>query len=146
MAGVRGVVVDSGVVMTLEFADLLRLIEERAAAFRGVVASAPGLEVPVPTCPGWTLVDLVRHLGAGRRRWAAIVAAGPGDAPPAGAAAVEAAAPPAEREALLDWWSASVRELLDALREAGPDRGCWTGWGRSQSPRTAGAVARHQLQ
>jgi hypothetical protein len=36
--------------------------------------------------------------------------------------------------------------MLDALREAGPDRGCWTWWGASQSPRTCGAVARHQLQ
>jgi hypothetical protein len=32
------------------------------------------------------------------------------------------------------------------LREAGPDRGCWTWWGPSQSPQTCGAVARHQVQ
>ncbi|MFF6981881.1 maleylpyruvate isomerase N-terminal domain-containing protein [Streptomyces sp. NPDC008343] len=31
-------------------------------------------------------------------------------------------------------------------REAGPDRGCLTWWGTSQSPQTCGAVARHQLQ
>jgi hypothetical protein len=37
-------------------------------------------------------------------------------------------------------------ELLDALRAAGPDRGCWTAWGTSQSPPTSGAVARRQLQ
>src|SRR5262249_42503921 len=43
-------------------------------------------------------------------------------------------------------FAASVRELLDALREAGPDRGCWTWWGASQAPQTSGAVARHQLQ
>jgi len=35
--------------------------------------------------------------------------------------------------------------MLDAMREAGPDRGCWTWWGRSQSPETSGAVARHQI-
>lgn len=38
------------------------------------------------------------------------------------------------------------QELLDALREAGPDRVGWTWWGASQSPQTCGAVARHQLQ
>jgi hypothetical protein len=38
------------------------------------------------------------------------------------------------------------RTLLDALREAEPNRGCWTWWGTSQSPQTSGAVARHQLQ
>ncbi|MCS7479379.1 maleylpyruvate isomerase family mycothiol-dependent enzyme [Umezawaea endophytica] len=129
---------------TPEFSDLLRLIDERSTAFRAAVASAPDLDVPVPTCPGWTVFDLVRHLGEGRRNWAATVAAGPGvvsrtmavDVPPA----------PREREALLEWMAASTRELLDALREAGPDRGCWVGWGDSQSPATCGAVARHQVQ
>ncbi len=86
--------------------------------------------------------DLVQHLGEGRRRWAATVAAGPADAPPT----ISAPAVPREREALLAWFAASTKELLDALREAGPDRGCWTWWGPSQSPQTSGAVARHQLQ
>ncbi|MFD0524021.1 maleylpyruvate isomerase N-terminal domain-containing protein [Paractinoplanes durhamensis] len=37
-------------------------------------------------------------------------------------------------------------EVLGALRAAGPDAGCWTWWDRAESPRTSGAVARHQLQ
>jgi uncharacterized protein (TIGR03083 family) len=127
---------------TLEFGDLLRLMDERSTAFRAAVASAPSLDVWVPTCPEWTLFDLVQHLGEGRRKWAATVAAGPADAP----AAVPAPVVPRERAALLDWFTASTAELLDALREAGPDRGCWTWWGSSQSPQTSGAVARHQLQ
>ncbi|MFI5494024.1 maleylpyruvate isomerase family mycothiol-dependent enzyme [Actinoplanes sp. NPDC051859] len=127
---------------TLDFADLLRLMDERSSAFRAAVAAAPSLDVQVLTCPEWTLFDLVQHLGEGRRRWAAIVAAGPADAPPA----VTAPAAPRERAALLDWFTASTTELLDALRAAGPDRGCWTWWGPSQSPQTTGAVARHQLQ
>lgn len=130
---------------TLEFPDLLRLIDERSIAFRAAVASAPSLDVRVPTCPEWTLFDLVQHLGEGRRKWAAIVAAGPADAPPDKTAWGVPAAP-REREALLDWWAASARRLLDALREFGPDRGCWTWWATSQSPQTAGAAARHQLQ
>jgi hypothetical protein len=36
--------------------------------------------------------------------------------------------------------------LLAALREAGPDRGCWTWWADGQSPQTCAAVAKHQLQ
>jgi uncharacterized protein (TIGR03083 family) len=131
---------------TLEFSDLLRLIDERSTAFRAAVASAPSLDVQVPTCPEWTLFDLVQHLGVGRRKWAAIVAAGPADVPPAKSAWEGATAAPREREALLAWLAASTQELLDALREAGPDRGCWTRWGGSQSPQTCGAVARHQLQ
>jgi uncharacterized protein (TIGR03083 family) len=129
---------------SLEFPELLRLIDEGSAAFLAAVASAPSLDVPVPTCPEWTLFDLVQHLGAGRRSWAATVAAGPA----ATAKVVWEGAPaaPRDREALLDWMAASTQQLLDALREAGPDRGCWVGWGDSQSPATCGAVARHQVQ
>ncbi|MFG3152502.1 maleylpyruvate isomerase family mycothiol-dependent enzyme [Streptomyces sp. NPDC048219] len=128
---------------TLTFPVLLRLIDERSAAFRAVVASAPSLDVQVPTCPEWTLFDLARHIGEGRRDWAATVAAGPA---PEKSAAEGAPAVPREREALPAWLAESTEHLLDALREAGPERGCWTWWGASQSPRTCGAVARHQLQ
>ncbi|WP_327316080.1 maleylpyruvate isomerase family mycothiol-dependent enzyme [Streptomyces sp. NBC_01235] len=128
---------------TLEFAALLRLIDERSTAFRAAVASAPSLDAQVPTCPEWTLFDLVQHLGEGRRSWAATVAAGPAAAK---SASEGAPAAPREREALLAWLTASTQQLLDALREAGPDRGCWTWWGTSESPQTSGAVARHQLQ
>jgi uncharacterized protein (TIGR03083 family) len=128
---------------TLEFPVLLQLIDERSTAFRTAVASAPSLDVQVPTCPEWTLFDLAQHLGEGRRAWAATVAAGPAAS---AKSASEGPAAPREREALLAWLAASTRQLLDALREAGPDRGCWTWWGTSQSPQTCGAVARHQLQ
>jgi uncharacterized protein (TIGR03083 family) len=121
---------------------LLRLIDDRSTAFRAAVASAPSLDVQVPTCPEWTLFDLVQHLGVGRRSWAATIAAGP-DAP---AKVLAEGVAPREREALLAWLAESTQELLDALREAGPDRGCWTWWDGSQSPHTCGAVARHQLQ
>jgi uncharacterized protein (TIGR03083 family) len=131
---------------TLEFPVLLRLIDERSAAFRAAVRSAPGLELQVPTCPEWTLPDLVQHLGEVHRFWAAAVNAGPAATPPPQSTAEGAGAAPREREALLAWSAASTRQLLDALRGAGPDRGCWTWWGASQSPQDSGAVARHQLQ
>ncbi|MEU9192774.1 maleylpyruvate isomerase family mycothiol-dependent enzyme [Streptomyces hundungensis] len=131
----------------LEFPDLLRLIDERSTAFRSVVAAAPGLDAQVPSCPGWTLFDLVKHLGGGDRFWAAIVGAGPADAPPAEAVAGRAALEvPQEREALLSWLDASTQLLLNALREAGPESGCWTWWPASQSPQTCGGTARHRVQ
>jgi uncharacterized protein (TIGR03083 family) len=127
---------------TLEFPVLLRLIDERSTAFRAAVASAPDLDAQVPTCPEWTLLDLVRHLGEVQRRWAANVAAGPADGP----APMTAPDAPREREALLAWSAESTEQLLSALREFGPDHDCWTWWGKSASPRTSGAVARHQVQ
>jgi uncharacterized protein (TIGR03083 family) len=132
---------------TLEFPDLLRLIDERSTAFRAAVAAAPGLDAQVPTCPGWTLFDLVKHLGGGDRFWAAVVGAGPADAPPAEAVAARAALEvPQERDALLTWLDASTQLLLGALRAAGPRSGCWTWWPASQSPQTAGGTARHRVQ
>ncbi|MEV6508545.1 maleylpyruvate isomerase family mycothiol-dependent enzyme [Streptomyces sp. NPDC051642] len=125
-----------------EFPVLLRLIDERSVAFRAAVASAPSLDAQVPTCPEWTLRDLVRHLGGVQRSWAGIVAAGPADARPD----VTVSEAPQERAALLAWSAESTEQLLGALREFGPDRGCWTWWAGSQSPRTSGAVARHQVQ
>ena len=128
----------------LEFPDLLRLIDERSGAFRAAVSSAPSLDVQVPTCPDWRLFDFARHIGEGRRTWAATVSDGPG----AIGKATADGAPPAPRvRAGLDTWLAeSTQELLEALQDSGPDRACWTWWGTSQSPQTCTAVARHQLQ
>ncbi|MCQ4211744.1 maleylpyruvate isomerase family mycothiol-dependent enzyme [Streptomyces longispororuber] len=124
------------------FTDLLRLIDDRATAFRAAIAAAPDLDAQVPTCPGWTLRDLAQHLGERRHFWAVTVAAGPADVPPT----VEPTPAPREREALLAWLADAFQRFLDALRTVGPDRACWTWWGASESPRTTGAVARHQLQ
>lgn len=107
---------------TLEFSALLHMVDERSAAFRSAAAAAPGLDVPVPSCPGWTVLDLVRHLGTGRRWRAAIVAAGPAEAPPA-KGAVQA---PDEPGALPARYAESNELLLSAPREAGPERACRT--------------------
>ena len=131
---------------TPEFPDLLKLIEERSSAFRAAIQSAPDLDVQVPTCPEWTLLDLARHLGGGQRRWAAIVTAGPDGGAPAKSSSQIGEAAPRERDALLAWLSESTQQLVDALHEVGPDRGCWTWWGDTESPETSGAVARHQVQ
>lgn len=131
---------------TPDFPELLRLLDERSGAFLALVAAAPDLDVPVPTCPGWTLFDLVQHVGQGRTRWATIVAVGPSDERPAGTAPADGADAPRDRDALQAWLADSVAELDAALLDAGPDRGCWAWWDDSQSPLTAGAVARHQLQ
>ncbi len=131
---------------SVQFPDLLRLIDERAVALRAAVTSAASPEMQVPTCPEWTLLELVQHLGNSHRRWAATVAAGPADSPPDEAVWKSSPATPSDRDALLRWSQESTTQLLSALRAAGRDRSCWTWWGAAQSPSTSGAVARHQLQ
>jgi uncharacterized protein (TIGR03083 family) len=129
---------------SLDFESLLRLIDERSTAFRAAIAAAPSLDSVVPTCPDWTLFELAQHLGDGRRAWAATIDAGPD----ATAKSTVQTAPAAlkEREILLSWLAESVQLMLNSLQAAGPARGCWTWWGKSQSAQTCGAVARHQLQ
>ncbi|MFD8597974.1 maleylpyruvate isomerase N-terminal domain-containing protein [Kitasatospora sp. NPDC059646] len=126
---------------TPAFPDLLDLIEERSAALRHAVATAPDPRTTVPTCPDWHLPDLLAHLTVVHRFWTAAVLAGAefvpappeadGDLP-----AAEALARSAE----------ATSALLAALREAGPDRPCWTWWQSSGSPNDSGAIARHQVQ
>jgi uncharacterized protein (TIGR03083 family) len=89
---------------------------------------------PVPGCPGWTMEDLINHLGQVQLFWAAAIRAG-GDEP-------------VEREVtkpadLAEWYRECCTALVDALRETPFDRPCWTWWGE---PATVGAVARHQVQ
>jgi uncharacterized protein (TIGR03083 family) len=125
---------------TPSFGDLLSLIEDRSAALRTAVAGAPVL-APVPGCPDWSVHDLVAHLGEVQRFWAAVVAAGPADGPPGDD--VPGCTPDDD---LLAWSAGSTAMLIGALRQAGPDRGCWTWWTASGAPATSGAVARHQVQ
>lgn len=69
------------------------------------------LDAPTPSCPGWTVRDVVAHTGAVHRVVAGTVAGRPvpfseTDAP-AGAA-------------VLDWYDGQARALLGALRSADP--------------------------
>lgn len=129
------------------FADLLDLVEDRSTALRDCVASPADLDVRVPSCPDWSLRDLVEHLTEVQRFWAATVAAGPSEKPPTPTPAPAPAAvddtSPAD---LLERSAAAARELVAALRAAGPGAGCWAWWGGSDVPMNSGAVARHQVQ
>lgn len=124
----------------LSFDDMLTTIEDRSNVLR--TAAAGKLDARVPGCPGWSVRDLVVHLGEVHLFWTAAVAAGP------------AAGPPDEdtigdREPhgdLLTWSAGATSALIGALKDAGPGRECWTWWESSGAPMTAGAIARHQVQ
>ena len=126
----------------MPFDEFLALIDDRSAALRAAVAAAPDRTARVPACPDWSLSDLVAHLGAVHRFWAAAVAAGDPSGPP-GEDRVGDQSPHGD---LLEWSAASTGLLLDALRQAGPGAPSWTWWAASGSPQTAEAVARHQVQ
>lgn len=79
---------------------------------------------PVPTCPGWTITQLFRHLGRGHR-WAAQII---GDRVNEylDPRTVRDGKPPADLAGAIDWLHGSARVLIDAVAEAGPDTPVWT--------------------
>jgi uncharacterized protein (TIGR03083 family) len=126
---------------TPPFDDLLSLIDDRSAALRAAAAAVPA-DARVPSCPEWSVHDLVAHLGEVQRFWAAVAAAGPSAAPPDDDE-VPDRTPHGD---LLAWSAESTGKLIAALRAAGPDLDCWTWWSASSAPETVGALARHQVQ
>ena len=125
---------------TPAFEDLLALAEDRCTALRDSVASSSDPHVRVPSCPDWSLRDLVEHLTEVHRFWTAAVVAGPSERPPT----ITPLDDPRSVD-LLARSAAAMQDLLTALRAAGPTMGCWTWWGDSEVPMTSGAVARHQV-
>ncbi|CAM5253865.1 MULTISPECIES: maleylpyruvate isomerase family mycothiol-dependent enzyme [Streptomyces] len=101
-------------------------IAQQVEQLRAVVTSGADLSATVPTCPDWSLEDLVRHTG-GALRWvdALVRTRAQENIPPE---TVPLGAGPRERgdAAALDRWLADTGDLVvGALREAGPDTGVW---------------------
>ncbi|MFF1546116.1 maleylpyruvate isomerase N-terminal domain-containing protein [Streptomyces sp. NPDC058291] len=103
-------------------------IAHQVGELRTVVTSGADLAATVPTCPDWSLEQLVRHLG-GALRWVdALVRTRAQENIPDERIAL-LGGPDAEGDpAALDAWLAQSAELVvGALREAGPDTKVW-GW------------------
>lgn len=121
----------------LEPQDVLRFIDAESAAAAATI-SPESLDARVPSCPDWSLTELVWHLGRVQRFWASTVRAG----------AAEPQFPPDEpgptdADELDAWFRASTRGLLTTLHEVAWDQPAWTWW---KEDRTVGAIARHQVQ
>ncbi|MFI6482272.1 maleylpyruvate isomerase family mycothiol-dependent enzyme [Nonomuraea sp. NPDC050663] len=88
------------------------------------------VETPVPTCPGWTIRDLVVHLG-GTHRWAThIVATRAAERVPYRQVVTD----PSPSDDLVAWLRSGAEDLLAALRAADPDAPVWT-WGEDRHQR-----------
>jgi uncharacterized protein (TIGR03083 family) len=79
----------------------------------------------VPSCPGWTLADLTRHVWA-LQRWFCSLLTQRVQEPPSGRD-VELGLPEGVR-GLADWVAAGVPEVAAVLRETDPGAAMWT-WG-----------------
>ncbi|MEQ3554662.1 maleylpyruvate isomerase family mycothiol-dependent enzyme [Pseudonocardia nematodicida] len=83
----------------------------------------PSLDVP--TCPGWSVAQLLRHVGRGHR-WAAQMVASGADEVLDPREVVGGKPPDPDPEAAAQWLRDGATELLDAVVAAGPDAPVWT--------------------
>jgi uncharacterized protein (TIGR03083 family) len=113
------------------------LIEETKAF--GDLIRASDLTTPVPTCPGWTLNQLFKHVGRGNRWCAQIIAER--RAEPLDPREVRDGKPPEDRDAALDWINQGARAVLDAVDRVGPETRVWTFLG----PKPAGWWIRRRV-
>jgi len=74
--------------------------------------------VPVPTCPGWTLLQLLRHVGRGDR-WAAQIITDRADTS-LDPRLVREGKPPADAPGAVRWLSQGPLILLAAVEDTGP--------------------------
>ncbi|MEB4208426.1 maleylpyruvate isomerase family mycothiol-dependent enzyme [Mycobacterium sp. 94-17] len=99
-----------------------KFVEENQAfseIFRDVDESTP-----VPTCPGWTLRHLFRHVGRGDR-WAAQIVSDrlDGYLDPR---AVEGGKPPPDPAGAIAWLHGGAQRLIDAVELTGVQTPVWT--------------------
>jgi uncharacterized protein (TIGR03083 family) len=106
----------------MEIADYIAILQREGLLLASVAESA-ALDNAVPTCPGWTLRDLVRHVG-GLHRWATahVSKARSGNFDPF----VEMADHWPPDDHLIDWFRQGHSALLAALESAPDDLECFT--------------------
>jgi uncharacterized protein (TIGR03083 family) len=96
-------------------------------------------QTPVPTCPGWSMNQLLKHVGRGHRWSAQIIAErrfGPLDP-----REVRDGKPPEEPDAAIDWLNRGAQLVIDAVDHVRPETRVWTFTG----PRPAGWWIRRRV-
>ncbi|MBC6461186.1 maleylpyruvate isomerase family mycothiol-dependent enzyme [Actinomadura sp. HBU206391] len=94
---------------------------------------------PVPTCPGWTIQQLFRHVGRGHRWAAQIVRDRVEDY--LDPRTVRDGKPPSDPDGAIEWLHGGARTLVDAVADVGADTLVWTFLG----PRPAAWWVRRRL-
>ncbi len=98
-------------------ADDLETLRTEGGRLRDV--ASVDLAVPVPTCPGWTQADLLRHVGRNYRWAARHVTELPEER-------VSVDVDPPGDEQVVDWFAGALDELVAALEDADDAAEVWT--------------------
>lgn len=97
--------------------EYLAHIEGESAAFLEAALDGP-MDVPVDSCPGWTITDLLGHLGVVQRFHGSHLLRAVTDPPPG-------PRPDPPRTGLAEWFRAGTRQLCDNLKAVGTDTPAW---------------------
>jgi len=104
--------------MTLTHERYLEAIDKESAELAG--AARGNLDTQVPSCPGWSMRDLLGHIGRVQRFWGEMAENAYEN--PADAQNHE----PPEGVDLVEWFEESTRNLLNALDGIDLDRPMWS--------------------
>jgi uncharacterized protein (TIGR03083 family) len=104
----------------VEHIDALR----HEGALLAEVADEVGLGARIPTCPDWTINDLLWHTGT-VHRWARTVVAEARQLPPRDCEIDQIAGPIPDSALLVEWYRESHAQLVRALDTAPQDLDCW---------------------
>jgi uncharacterized protein (TIGR03083 family) len=100
-----------------------RYLEQLARDGRRMAELARGdLTVPVPTCPGWTLADLIEHTGQVHRWQTEACRHDHGEFPPM----ETLSRGPADGQSLADWFAEGVENALATMAQVESDASRWT--------------------
>jgi len=105
-----------------------------AAAFAAAAAQTPP-DAPVPSCPGWTITDLVHHLGGVYEWVTGVVERGSVERPEPRRDPVD----PPVGDAALAWWQMRYDTVQSTLEAADPEAPVWN-W----APQSKKAVFWHR--
>lgn len=121
----------------VDFASYLEQVEQQAGALRAAAVAA-GPDAAVPTCPEWTVHQLVRHIGRVHNMVVQALRSEPT------AERVRAEQSPEAWEPLLAWWDEQLATMLRDLRAAGPDAPAWAFGSTAPEVANSGYWARRQ--
>jgi uncharacterized protein (TIGR03083 family) len=108
---------------SIEPAEYYAALTEQTAHLALAVRDADQ-QLPVPTCPGWTIGHLAEHVGRVHRRAAATVerqASARVDSE-----TLEDMRIPDDAHGRVEWLHAGAARVVDAIRQTGPDSTVWT--------------------
>ena len=91
-------------------------------------AAERDLATRVPSCPEWTMADLLRHTSQVHRNRTVLARLGDTKYP----RGLEAEPGPDNVDDLVEWYRAGLDELIVALKEVGPDAPTWTWTGENK--------------